>query len=146
MILLESCASFLKVCQKQSSSGVWFYLFKKKGLRWRQTALVFSTLSLCCMLTQISVPEPQEDEPQRKESHPRTPIEGSAAVTPPSDCFTQHNSLFSKEVLQVTRGRHTSVLASVAPRGISVGLSFVFHSLTYKLYFPALRLFLMSNK
>ncbi|XP_005742477.1 uncharacterized protein mymx isoform X4 [Pundamilia nyererei] len=51
-------------------------------------------------LQQISVPEPQEDEPQRKESHPRTPIEGSAAVTPPSDCFTQRNSLFSKEVLQ----------------------------------------------
>ncbi|XP_030604636.1 uncharacterized protein mymx isoform X3 [Archocentrus centrarchus] len=49
---------------------------------------------------QISVPELQETEPRWKENHPRTQIEGPAAVTPPSDCFTQRNSLFSKEVLQ----------------------------------------------
>lgn len=43
------------------------------------------------MFTQISVPESQ-----KKESH-----EASAAVTSQSDCFTQRNSLFNKEVLQV---------------------------------------------
>ena len=43
------------------------------------------------MFTQISVPESQ-----KKESH-----EASAAGTSQSDCFTQRNSLFNKEVLQV---------------------------------------------
>ncbi|KAG7230068.1 hypothetical protein INR49_009788 [Caranx melampygus] len=50
---------------------------------------------------QISVPDLQKKEPQRKESHPRTPNEVSpAAVTSQSDCFTQRNSLFNKEVLE----------------------------------------------
>lgn len=63
---------------------------------------MFSTLScLCCVLTQISVAESQRKEPQRKESHPHTLNEASAAVTSQSDCFTQRNSLFNKEVLQV---------------------------------------------
>ncbi|GLD56143.1 uncharacterized protein AKAME5_000853000 [Lates japonicus] len=44
---------------------------------------------------QISVPESQ-----RKESHLHTQNEASAAVTSQSDCFTQRNSLFNKEVLQ----------------------------------------------
>ncbi|XP_076599688.1 uncharacterized protein mymx isoform X3 [Chaetodon auriga] len=44
---------------------------------------------------QISVPESQ-----RKESHPHTQNEASAAVTSQSDCFTQRTSLFNKEVLQ----------------------------------------------
>uniref|UniRef100_A0A665WM16 PH domain-containing protein n=1 Tax=Echeneis naucrates TaxID=173247 RepID=A0A665WM16_ECHNA len=45
---------------------------------------------------QISVPESQKREPQRKES-PEAP---TAAVTSRSDCFTQRNSLFNKEVMQ----------------------------------------------
>ncbi|XP_022599733.1 spectrin alpha chain, non-erythrocytic 1-like [Seriola dumerili] len=50
---------------------------------------------------QISFPESQKKEPQRKESHPHTQNEASAAaVTSQSDCFTQRNSLFNKEVLQ----------------------------------------------
>ncbi|XP_071337194.1 uncharacterized protein [Trachinotus anak] len=50
---------------------------------------------------QISVPELQKKEPQRKESHPHTQSEASAAaVTSQSDFFTQRNSLFNKEVLQ----------------------------------------------
>ncbi|XP_067465754.1 uncharacterized protein [Thunnus thynnus] len=49
---------------------------------------------------QISVPESQKKEAQRKESHLHTQNEGSAAVTSQSDCFTQRNSLFNKEVLQ----------------------------------------------
>ncbi|XP_050932499.1 spectrin beta chain, non-erythrocytic 5 isoform X6 [Lates calcarifer] len=44
---------------------------------------------------QISVPESQ-----RKESHLHRQNEASAAVTSQSDCFTQRNSLFNKEVLQ----------------------------------------------
>ncbi|XP_029962770.1 uncharacterized protein mymx isoform X3 [Salarias fasciatus] len=49
---------------------------------------------------QISVAKLQKKEPQRTESHPHTQSEASAAVPPQSDCFTQRNSLFSKEVLQ----------------------------------------------
>ncbi|XP_040905883.1 spectrin beta chain, non-erythrocytic 5 isoform X7 [Toxotes jaculatrix] len=49
---------------------------------------------------QISVPELQKKEPQRKESHPHTQNEASAAVISQSDSFTQRNSIFSKEVLQ----------------------------------------------
>ncbi|XP_028458692.1 uncharacterized protein mymx isoform X3 [Perca flavescens] len=49
---------------------------------------------------QISAPETLKKEPQRKESHPHTQNEASAAVTSQSDCFTQRNSLFNKEVLQ----------------------------------------------
>ncbi|XP_041803637.1 uncharacterized protein LOC121613964 isoform X2 [Chelmon rostratus] len=44
---------------------------------------------------QISVPVSQ-----RKESHPHTQNEASAAVTSQSDCFTQRTSLFNKEALQ----------------------------------------------
>ncbi|XP_053292884.1 spectrin beta chain, non-erythrocytic 2 [Pleuronectes platessa] len=49
---------------------------------------------------QISVPESQKKEPQRTESHPHTQSEASAAAASHSDCFTQRNSLFNKEVLQ----------------------------------------------
>ncbi|XP_068581389.1 uncharacterized protein [Cebidichthys violaceus] len=49
---------------------------------------------------QISVPESQQKEPQRRESHPHAQIGASAAVTSQSDCFTQRNSLFNKEALQ----------------------------------------------
>ncbi|XP_069394665.1 spectrin beta chain, non-erythrocytic 5 isoform X7 [Paralichthys olivaceus] len=49
---------------------------------------------------QISVPESQKKEPQRIESHPHTQNEASAAAASHSDCFTQRNSLFNKEVLQ----------------------------------------------
>ncbi|KAF1375940.1 hypothetical protein PFLUV_G00225410 [Perca fluviatilis] len=49
---------------------------------------------------QISAPETLKKEPQRKESHPHTQNEASAAVTSQCDCFTQRNSLFNKEVLQ----------------------------------------------
>lgn len=70
--------------------------------------LLFSTLCcLCFVLTQISVPESQKKEAQRKESHLNTQNEGSAAVTSQSDCFTQRNSLFNKEVLQVKCSMHT---------------------------------------
>uniref|UniRef100_A0A3Q1G9E3 Uncharacterized LOC110949300 n=1 Tax=Acanthochromis polyacanthus TaxID=80966 RepID=A0A3Q1G9E3_9TELE len=48
----------------------------------------------------VSVPELKKKEPQRKESHPHTQNEVLAAVTSQSDCFTQRNSLFNKEVLQ----------------------------------------------
>lgn len=48
-------------------------------------------------LTQISLPEPQ-----MKEADLHVPTEASAAATSHSDCFTQRNSLFHKEVLQVT--------------------------------------------
>ncbi|XP_010787794.1 uncharacterized protein mymx isoform X6 [Notothenia coriiceps] len=52
-------------------------------------------------LQQISVPESRQKETQRKESHPHTQNEASAAVpTSQSDCFTQRYSLFHKEVLQ----------------------------------------------
>ncbi|XP_039995004.1 uncharacterized protein LOC120796340 isoform X3 [Xiphias gladius] len=49
---------------------------------------------------QISVPEAQKKDPPRKESHLHTQSEASAAVTSQSDCFTQRNSLFNKEVLR----------------------------------------------
>ncbi|XP_049927094.1 spectrin beta chain, non-erythrocytic 5 isoform X4 [Epinephelus moara] len=49
---------------------------------------------------QISVSESQKKEPQRKESHPHTQNEASAAAPSQSDFFTQRNSLFNKEVLQ----------------------------------------------
>ncbi|XP_033469133.1 uncharacterized protein mymx isoform X1 [Epinephelus lanceolatus] len=49
---------------------------------------------------QISVSESQKKEPQRKESHPNTQNEASAAAPSQSDFFTQRNSLFNKEVLQ----------------------------------------------
>ncbi|KAL7383084.1 hypothetical protein ABVT39_004657 [Epinephelus coioides] len=49
---------------------------------------------------QISVSELQKKEPQRKESHPHTQNEASAAAPSQSDFFTQRNSLFNKEVLQ----------------------------------------------
>ncbi|XP_044070790.1 uncharacterized protein LOC122884657 isoform X3 [Siniperca chuatsi] len=49
---------------------------------------------------QISMPESQKKEPQRKESHLHTQNEASAAVKSQSDCFTHRNSLFNKEVLQ----------------------------------------------
>ncbi|XP_042358037.1 uncharacterized protein LOC121954542 isoform X2 [Plectropomus leopardus] len=49
---------------------------------------------------QMSVPELQRKEPQRKESHPDTQNEASAADMSQTDCFTQRNSLFNKEVLQ----------------------------------------------
>lgn len=62
---------------------------------------MLSTLCLCCLLTQLSVPDLQRKEPQRKESHLHTHNEALAAVTSQSDCFTQRNSLFNKEVLQV---------------------------------------------
>ncbi|XP_054874513.1 uncharacterized protein LOC111574721 isoform X1 [Amphiprion ocellaris] len=48
----------------------------------------------------VSVPELKKKEPQRKESHLHTQNEVLAAVTSQSDCFTQRNSLFNKEVLQ----------------------------------------------
>lgn len=55
MILLESCASFLKVCQKQSSSGVWFYLFKKKRFTLETNcSCVFNTFSVLHGHTDIS--------------------------------------------------------------------------------------------
>ncbi|KAG7999958.1 Spectrin beta chain [Nibea albiflora] len=44
---------------------------------------------------QISMPESQ-----KKESHLHTQTEACAAVTSQTDCFTQRNSLFNKEVLQ----------------------------------------------
>ncbi|XP_074502734.1 uncharacterized protein mymx isoform X8 [Sebastes fasciatus] len=49
---------------------------------------------------QMSVPESQKKEPQRKESHLHPQNEASAAVASQSDCFTQRNSLFNKEALQ----------------------------------------------
>uniref|UniRef100_A0A3B4ZRE8 Spectrin beta chain, non-erythrocytic 2-like n=1 Tax=Stegastes partitus TaxID=144197 RepID=A0A3B4ZRE8_9TELE len=49
---------------------------------------------------QVSVPGLKKKEPQRKESHPHTQNEVLAAVTSQSDCFTQRNSLFNKEVVQ----------------------------------------------
>ncbi|XP_041865988.1 spectrin beta chain, non-erythrocytic 1 isoform X3 [Melanotaenia boesemani] len=49
---------------------------------------------------QISVPELKKKEPPRKESYLRTQNEVLAAATSQSDCFTQRNSLFNKEVLQ----------------------------------------------
>ncbi|XP_059215933.1 spectrin beta chain, non-erythrocytic 5 [Centropristis striata] len=49
---------------------------------------------------QMSVPESQKKEPQRKESHLHTENGASAAVVSQSDGFTQRNSLFNKEVLQ----------------------------------------------
>ncbi|XP_037322097.2 uncharacterized protein LOC119214430 isoform X1 [Pungitius pungitius] len=49
---------------------------------------------------QISVPEAQQNEPQRRESHLHAQNGASAAVTSQSDCFTQRSSLFHKEALQ----------------------------------------------
>ncbi|XP_063730932.1 uncharacterized protein LOC134858766 isoform X5 [Eleginops maclovinus] len=50
---------------------------------------------------QISVPESHQKDTQSKESHPHTHDGASAAApTSQSDCFTQHYSLFHKEVLQ----------------------------------------------
>lgn len=54
-----------------------------------------------CMLTQISLPESQKKELPRKDSHLPTQREATAAVSAQADCFTQRNSLFNKEVLQV---------------------------------------------
>ncbi|XP_047459002.1 uncharacterized protein LOC125018769 isoform X3 [Mugil cephalus] len=51
-------------------------------------------------IQQLSVPDSQKKEPQRKESHPRTHNEALAAAASQSDCFTQRTSLFNKEVLQ----------------------------------------------
>ncbi|XP_028279297.1 uncharacterized protein mymx isoform X3 [Parambassis ranga] len=49
---------------------------------------------------QVSVPELQKKEAQRREGHLHAQNEVLAAVTAQSDCFTQRNSLFHKEVLQ----------------------------------------------
>ncbi|XP_038593334.1 uncharacterized protein LOC119917207 isoform X3 [Micropterus salmoides] len=49
---------------------------------------------------QVSMPESQKKEPQRKENHAHTQNEASAAVASQSDCFTHRTSLFNKEVLQ----------------------------------------------
>ncbi|KAM4607673.1 uncharacterized protein mymx isoform 2-T2 [Polymixia lowei] len=50
----------------------------------------------------ISVPRPRSPkrELQKKESQPHTQHDGLIAVTSQSDCFTQRNSLFNKEILQ----------------------------------------------
>lgn len=60
--------------------------------------IVFSTLffCLCYVLLQVSVLGSQ-----KKESHPHTANEACTALTSQSDCFTQRNSLFNKEALQV---------------------------------------------
>ncbi|XP_034408319.1 uncharacterized protein LOC117744242 isoform X3 [Cyclopterus lumpus] len=49
---------------------------------------------------QVSVPESQQKEPQRRESPPHAQNGAAAAGTSQSDCFTQRNSLFNKEALQ----------------------------------------------
>ncbi|XP_061601923.1 spectrin beta chain, non-erythrocytic 5 isoform X6 [Cololabis saira] len=49
---------------------------------------------------QLSVPELQKKEAERKESHLHAQTEMLAAAALQSDCFTQRNSLFNKEVLQ----------------------------------------------
>ncbi|XP_067381665.1 uncharacterized protein [Channa argus] len=49
---------------------------------------------------QISLPETQNKELPRKESHLHTQNEASAAVSAQTDYFTQRNSLFNKEALQ----------------------------------------------
>lgn len=67
---------------------------------------VFNTLS-SVVCSQMSVPESQKKEPQRKESHLHPQNEASAAVASQSDCFTQRNSLFNKEALQVKCCMHT---------------------------------------
>ncbi|XP_060896633.1 uncharacterized protein LOC132975828 isoform X1 [Labrus mixtus] len=51
-------------------------------------------------LQQISGPESQKKEPQRREGLLHTQSDASAAVTSQSDFFSQRNSLFNKEVLQ----------------------------------------------
>jgi len=53
------------------------------------------------------LPELQREEPESKESHLHTQIEVLAATTSQSDYFTQCNSLFNKEVLQVKCGRNS---------------------------------------
>lgn len=50
-------------------------------------------------LQQISVPESQRMEPQRRESHLHS-HETSGAVKAQTDCFSQRHSLFTREVLQ----------------------------------------------
>ncbi|KAM6916605.1 spectrin beta chain-like isoform 2-T2 [Xenentodon cancila] len=49
---------------------------------------------------QLSAPELKKKEAERKESHLHRQTEVLAAATFQSDCFTQRNSLFSKEVVQ----------------------------------------------
>ncbi|XP_029926849.1 uncharacterized protein mymx isoform X2 [Myripristis murdjan] len=53
-------------------------------------------------IQQISAPRPRspKKELQRRESQPHTQNEGPAALTSQSDCFTQRNCLFNKEILQ----------------------------------------------
>lgn len=50
---------------------------------------------------QISLPESQKQELPKKDSHLPTQRDASAAVSSQTDCFTQRNSLFNKEVMQV---------------------------------------------
>lgn len=60
-------------------------------------------------LTQISPPEPQ------KTADLHVPTEASAAASSQSDCFTQRNSLFHQEVLQVTFARLQQVVTVILP-------------------------------
>lgn len=83
------------------------FIFKKVMMQ-LSCHLLFSTLCfLCFVLMQISETESQKKEAQRKESHTHTQNEVSAAVMSQSDCFTQRNSLFNKEVQQVKCSMHT---------------------------------------
>lgn len=61
-------------------------------------------------LTQILLPEPK-----RTEADLHVPTEATAAATSQSDCFTQRNSLFHKEVLQVTFTRFQQVVTVILP-------------------------------
>lgn len=63
------------------------------------TQQVTHTRSVVSTLTQIPLPEPLETDGDL-----RVAAEASAAAASRSDCFTQRNSLFHQEVLQVTFG------------------------------------------
>lgn len=58
--------------------------------------------------TQISLPEPEKTEADL-----HVPTEAPAAALSQSDCFTQRNSLFHKEVLQVTFARFQQVVTVI---------------------------------
>lgn len=68
-----------------------------------------------CCLTQISPPEPQTTEGDLQ-----GPAEASAAAPSQSDCFTQRNSLFHQEVLQVTLARLPQVVTLTLPVFLSL--------------------------
>lgn len=122
-----------------------YICFKKRFTLESNWSCVFNTFSVLCAHTDISTWTAGERASEERKPSTHTDWRVGSCYTPKWLLHSAQLTLQQGSTAGNTRQAY-SVLASVAPCGISVGLSFVFHSLTYKLYFPALCLFLMSNK